>query len=65
MVPSQRREFMQRVYVVLHGTLGSYLRDVLHEGGEANVACLLAPRASAYLHVLFSYSYSYSCVCGG
>jgi hypothetical protein len=27
-----RCEFMQRLSIVLHGTLGSYLRDVLHEG---------------------------------
>jgi hypothetical protein len=27
-----RRVFTQRLYVALHGTLGSYLRDALHEG---------------------------------
>jgi hypothetical protein len=30
-----RREFMQRLSVVFHGTLGSYLRDALHEGSTA------------------------------
>jgi hypothetical protein len=35
-----RREFMQRFYAALHGTLGSYLRDALHAG-----ACLHIPRA--------------------
>jgi hypothetical protein len=39
-----RREFMQRLYVViLHGTLGYYLRDALYEGGET-FACPLAPQ---------------------
>jgi hypothetical protein len=40
-----RREFMHRLSVVLHGTLGSYLRDVLREGGAFVVACLRAQRA--------------------
>jgi hypothetical protein len=40
-----RREFMQRLSVVLHGTLDSYTRDALHEGGAATVACLHAPRS--------------------
>jgi hypothetical protein len=40
-----RREFMQRLYVDLHGTLGSYIRDALHEGGASPIACLHAPRA--------------------
>jgi hypothetical protein len=31
--------------VVLHGMLGSYLRDALHEGGATAVACLHAPGA--------------------
>jgi hypothetical protein len=39
-----RRESMQRLSVVLHGTLGSYLCDPLQEGGAAAVACLPAPR---------------------
>jgi hypothetical protein len=34
---------MQRLFVVLHGTLGSYLRDAMQEGGAASVACLPAP----------------------
>jgi hypothetical protein len=36
-----RREFMQRFSVALHGTLGSFLRDSLHEGSDDAVACLL------------------------
>jgi hypothetical protein len=37
-----RREFMQRLSAALHGTLGSYLRDALHEGNaNALVYCLL------------------------
>jgi hypothetical protein len=39
-----RRELMQRLSVVLHGTLGSYIRDALQEGGAIYVACLHAPR---------------------
>jgi hypothetical protein len=35
-----RREFMQRISVVLHGTLGSYLGDALHESGATAVACM-------------------------
>jgi hypothetical protein len=35
-----RREFMQRLFTDLHGTLGSYLRDALHEGSVDVVACL-------------------------
>jgi hypothetical protein len=30
----------QRLYVALHGTLGSYLRDPLREGNANDVACL-------------------------
>jgi hypothetical protein len=40
-----RREFMQRLFVALHGTLGSYLRDALKEGSADAVACLHVPRA--------------------
>jgi hypothetical protein len=40
-----RREFMQRLPVVLHGTLGSCLRDALQEGGAAAVAYRPAPRS--------------------
>jgi hypothetical protein len=37
-----RRKFIQRLFVALYGTLGSYLRDVLHEGSvDVVVACLL------------------------
>jgi hypothetical protein len=39
-----RREFMRRLFLVLHGTLGSYLRDALHEGGADVVACIRASR---------------------
>jgi hypothetical protein len=39
-----RREFMRRLSVVLHGTLGSCLRDALQEGGAVAVACLPTPR---------------------
>jgi hypothetical protein len=40
-----RREFMQRLFAALHGTLGSYLRDALQEGNVNAVACLPIPRA--------------------
>jgi hypothetical protein len=40
-----RREFMQRLSVALHGTLGSYPRDALQEGSADAVACLPVPRA--------------------
>jgi hypothetical protein len=40
-----RREVMHRLSVGFYGTLGSYLRDALHEGGAAAAACLPAPRA--------------------
>jgi hypothetical protein len=39
--------------VVLHGTMGSYLRDALHEAGAATVACLPSPRAQASVPVFF------------
>jgi hypothetical protein len=40
------RYFMQRLYVALHGTMGSYLRDALQEGNADVVACLrVVPRA--------------------
>jgi hypothetical protein len=48
-----RRDFMQRVHVVFHGTLGLYLRDALHEAGGAAVVCLFAPRAEAYVPSVF------------
>jgi hypothetical protein len=38
-----RREFMQRLSVVLHGTLGSFLHDALHVGGADVVASFVAP----------------------
>jgi hypothetical protein len=40
-----RREFLQRLFDDLHGTLGSYFRDALHEGIAIAVACLRVPRA--------------------
>jgi hypothetical protein len=40
-----RRKFMLCLSVALHATLGSYLRDALHEGGACIIACLLGPRA--------------------
>jgi hypothetical protein len=36
---------MQRLSAVFHGTLGSYLRDALHEGSADAMACLPALRA--------------------
>jgi hypothetical protein len=38
------REFMQRLSVVIDGTLGAHLRDALREGSVDIVACLPAPR---------------------
>jgi hypothetical protein len=40
-----RREFTQRLSAALHGSLGSYFRDALHEGSVDVVACLHVPRA--------------------
>jgi hypothetical protein len=34
-----RRQFMQRLHVVIHGTLGSYLREALQEGSDDAVVC--------------------------
>jgi hypothetical protein len=39
-----RREFMQRIFIALHGTLGSYLRHALQEGNADAVAFLPIPR---------------------
>jgi hypothetical protein len=39
-----RREFIQRLFAALHGTLGSYLCDALHEGIAHAEACLHVPR---------------------
>jgi hypothetical protein len=41
----ERREFMQRLFAALHGTLGSYLRDAFQEGSADAMACLHVPRA--------------------
>jgi hypothetical protein len=35
-----RRKLMQRLFVALHGTLGSYLRDALQKGSADAVAYL-------------------------
>jgi hypothetical protein len=40
-----RREFLQRLFVALHGTLGSYFRDALQEESANVLACLLVPLA--------------------
>jgi hypothetical protein len=40
-----RREFMQSLYVALHGTMGSYLRGAFQEDSADAVACLAVPRA--------------------
>jgi hypothetical protein len=47
-----RREFMQRLYVALHGTLGSYLRDTMQEGSANVVACVHVPRALVFFSFL-------------
>jgi hypothetical protein len=44
-----RREFIQRLYDTLHGTImGSYLRDAFEEGSASVVACLHVPRAYVF-----------------
>jgi hypothetical protein len=40
-----RREFMQRLTVVLYSALSSYLRDALKEENSDAVACFPVPRA--------------------
>jgi hypothetical protein len=40
-----RGEPMLRLFMVLHGTLGSYLRDALHEDCVDAVTCVLAQTA--------------------
>jgi hypothetical protein len=47
-----RREFMQRLVAALHGTLGSYLRDALHEGSGDAVAFFFVPRAYVFSSLL-------------
>jgi hypothetical protein len=39
---------MQRLFAALHGTLGSYLRDALHDGSANVVARLSIPRAQVF-----------------
>jgi hypothetical protein len=46
-----RREFMERLFVALHGTLGSYLRDALQEG---SAQVLMMWHASLFLGLRFS-----------
>jgi hypothetical protein len=46
---------MQRLSVVLHGTLGSYHRDALHEGAAAAVACLHPCSEGFRVKCLFSF----------
>jgi hypothetical protein len=41
------RQIMQRLSIAIHGTLGSFLRDVLWDDNVDVVACLLVPRAWA------------------
>jgi hypothetical protein len=48
-----RREFMQRLFAALHGTLGYYLRDALQKGIADVVACLHVPRAGLRFFPLF------------
>jgi hypothetical protein len=49
-----RRDFMQRLFVVLHGMLGSYLRrDALQKGGACEVARLLNARPYAFVPNFF------------
>jgi hypothetical protein len=55
LVMYMRRDFMQRLSVVLHGTLGSYLLHALQEGCADAVACLIAPRAKACVAGFFRY----------
>jgi hypothetical protein len=38
-----RCEIIQRLRVVLHGILGSFVRDALREGSVDPIACLPAP----------------------
>jgi hypothetical protein len=43
-----RHDFMQRLYVALHDTLGTYLRDAFQEGSVDAVAYLHVPRALVF-----------------
>jgi hypothetical protein len=44
---------MQCLSVAIHGTLGSYLLDALHEGDVDAVACLHVPRAEIFPFFFF------------
>jgi hypothetical protein len=46
-------EFMQRHSVPLHGTLGSCLRDALHESGAAALLPISLPRGRTFLCLPF------------
>jgi hypothetical protein len=45
-------EFMLCISAALHGTLGSHLRDALHEGNVNAEACLNVPRAYVLTYLL-------------
>jgi uncharacterized YccA/Bax inhibitor family protein len=45
-------EFMQGLLAALHGILGTYLRDALHEGRGDCVACI--SRISGLVCLIFS-----------
>jgi hypothetical protein len=49
-----RREFMQRLPVGFHGTLGSNFRDTLQEGGATVIARLPSPRAQVSVSIFSS-----------
>jgi hypothetical protein len=48
-----RREFMQCLSATLHGALGSYFHDALHEGMADGVASLHVPHAYVFPLLLF------------
>jgi NAD-specific glutamate dehydrogenase len=48
-----RREFMQRLADALHGTLDSYLPEVLQEGSADAVACCVNLFAWWYIRCIF------------
>jgi hypothetical protein len=50
-----RREFMQYIFVVLHGALSSCLRDALHESKKSIRCCLPLRSASLDLLVVSSF----------
>jgi hypothetical protein len=42
------RQFMQRLFAALHGAMGSYLRDALHDVSANTMACLHGPWAKFF-----------------